>query len=97
MIGDRWDAVSQDAKDLVAQLLVVDPGSRLSAKNILKHEWFSEDGETVTQARKVMGLGLDMSEESDSGRGSMVACKAGKRKSDKSKEGKVFKRGCMAV
>ena len=89
--------MSQDAKDLVAQLLVVDPGPRLSAKDILKHEWFSKDEVTVTQARKVMGLGLDMSEESNSGRGSMVACKAGKRKSDDSKEEKVFKKGCIAV
>ena len=93
----RWDAVSQDAKDLVAQLLVVDPGLRVSAKDILKHEWFSKDEVTVTQARKVMGLGLDMSEESDSGRGSMVACEAGKRKSDNSKKEKVFKKGCIAV
>ena len=40
----------------------------MSAKDILKHEWFSKDEVTVTKARKVMGLGLDMSEESDSGR-----------------------------
>ena len=69
----------------------------MSAKDILKHEWFSKDEVTVTQARKVMGLGLDMSEESDSGRGSMVACEAGKRKSEDLKEEKVLKKGCIAV
>ena len=44
-----------------------------------------------------MGLALDMSEESDSGMGSKVACEADKRKNDDSNEEKVFKRGCMAV
>ena len=73
------------------------PKTDLSAKDILKHEWFSKDEVTVTQARKVMGLGLDMSEESNSGRGIMVISKAGKRKSDDSKEEKVFKKGCISV
>ena len=69
----------------------------MSAKDILKHEWFSKDEVTVTQARKVMGLGLNMSEESDSVRGSMVPCEDCKRKSNDSKEEKVFKKGCIAV
>ena len=63
----------------------------------MKHQWFSKEEVTVTQARKVMGLGLDMSEESDSGRGSMVACKAGKRKSEDLMEEKLLKKGCIAV
>ena len=55
---------------LVSQLLVVDRGLRLSLKDILKHDWFSKDGVTVTQARQVMGLRPDMTEERDSGKGS---------------------------
>ena len=63
----------------MSQLLVVDPGLRLSVKDILKHEWFNKDGVTLTQARQVIGPGPDMTEESDSGSGSMVACKAGEK------------------
>ena len=51
-------------------VLVVHSGLRLSAKDILKHEWFNKDGVTVTQARQVMGLTPDMTEERDSGKGS---------------------------
>ena len=50
-------------------VLVVHSGLRLSAKDILKHEWFNKDGVTVTQARQVMGLRPDMTEERDSGKG----------------------------
>ena len=62
--------MSQDAKNLVSQLLVVDPGLRLSAKDILKHKWFNKDRVTVTQARQVMVLRPDMTEDRDSGKGS---------------------------
>ena len=71
MIGDRWEAASEDAKDLVSHLLMVDPGARMSAQDILKQKWFSEDRITLAQARQVMGLGIVMGEESDSGRGSL--------------------------
>ena len=60
--------MSQDAKNSV---LVVHSGLRLSAKDILKHEWFNKDGVTVTQARQVMGLRPDMTEERDSGKGNI--------------------------
>ena len=36
---------------------MVDPGLRLSVKDILKHKWFNKDGVTVTQARQVIGPG----------------------------------------
>jgi len=35
-----WEGISQQAKDLISSLLVVDPGSRLSAKKALEHDWF---------------------------------------------------------
>ena len=89
MIGGRWEAISEDAKNLVSQLLVVDPKSRLSAENILQHSWFSNDVATVTQARLVMGL--EKGEREDSGKGSSVEGKEagdhGKRKRDESESG----------
>jgi serine/threonine protein kinase len=38
-----WEGVSEEAKDLVRQLLTVDPKKRISARDALKHKWFSED------------------------------------------------------
>ena len=92
MIGDRWEAVSEDAKDLVSQLLMVDPGARMSAQDILKHKWFSEDRITVAQARQVMGLGIAMGEESDNGRGSLKEGESVKRENDELKSGGMSKR-----
>ena len=46
MKGARWDAVTEDAKDLIEKLLLVDATERLSAKDILKHKWFQGDKET---------------------------------------------------
>lgn len=34
-----WDSVSPEAKDLIKKLLVVDPNNRLTAKQVLQHEW----------------------------------------------------------
>merc|ERR1719233_554645 len=88
MTGVRWDAISEDAKNLVSKLLVVDPGSRLSAEKILQHRWFSADMVTVNQARQVMGL--DNSEEGDSGKGRSIGNEngdSGKRKRDDAGKG----------
>jgi calcium/calmodulin-dependent protein kinase I len=34
-----WDEISSSAKDLISKLLVVDPKRRLSADEVLNHEW----------------------------------------------------------
>lgn len=34
-----WDDVSDDAKDLILKLLVVDPTHRLSAAQVQTHKW----------------------------------------------------------
>lgn len=34
-----WDDVSEDAKDLIRNLIVVDPNKRLSAAEALQHRW----------------------------------------------------------
>jgi serine/threonine protein kinase len=38
-----WTDVSESAKDLVRKLLVVDPKKRLTAEEILRHEWMVEE------------------------------------------------------
>lgn len=35
-----WEQVSDDAKDLIKKMLVVDPENRLSAEQALRHPWF---------------------------------------------------------
>ena len=35
-----WDNVSEQAKDLIRHLLVVDPTQRYDAQQVLNHEWF---------------------------------------------------------
>lgn len=36
-----WDNISEPAKDLVKNLLVVDPGKRYTADKILSHPWIA--------------------------------------------------------
>ena len=38
-----WDNISEDAKDLIKKLLVADPVKRLSAEEILKHPWITQN------------------------------------------------------
>ena len=56
MTGARWDALTEDAKDLIEKLLLVDATERLSAKDILKHKWFQGDKEA---GRAGDGLGQE--------------------------------------
>ena len=37
--GDIWNEISDDAKDLIKKLLILDPDERLSAKKALLHPW----------------------------------------------------------
>jgi len=43
MPADDWDAVSNEAKDLVTRLLVLDIGERLAPSELLDHAWIIED------------------------------------------------------
>jgi len=36
-----WDNISEDTKDLIRKLLVLDPQKRLSAAEILQHPWLN--------------------------------------------------------
>ena len=40
-----WDGVSDEAKDLVSKVLVVDPAKRYSAQQCLDHPWITNAGE----------------------------------------------------
>lgn len=42
-----WDLVSDEAKDLIAQLLRVEPGERLTVDQVLAHPWMVEEDRTV--------------------------------------------------
>ncbi|XP_061176559.1 ribosomal protein S6 kinase 2 alpha-like [Saccostrea echinata] len=42
LAGGNWDSVSAAAKDLVQKMLHVDPGSRLSATQVLNHPWVAQ-------------------------------------------------------
>ena len=45
---DYWDHVSEDAKDLIRKLLVVDPKKRYSAVDALEHSWLSTGEERLS-------------------------------------------------
>lgn len=36
-----WDTISESAKDLIRQLLVLDPEQRFSMKELLHHPWIT--------------------------------------------------------
>ena len=53
MRGLCWTKVSHLARDLVSKLLVIDQEKRLSAEQILSHQWFQ--GDTVVVDRVGVG------------------------------------------
>jgi len=42
-LSPYWDPISQEAKDFVARLLVVDPKKRLTCEQALRHKWLLSD------------------------------------------------------
>jgi len=38
----EFDKVSEEAKDLISKLLVLNPATRLNAKQVLEHPWFEK-------------------------------------------------------
>eukprot|EP01088_Endostelium_zonatum_P019681 TRINITY_DN6926_c0_g1_i1.p1 TRINITY_DN6926_c0_g1~~TRINITY_DN6926_c0_g1_i1.p1 ORF type:complete len:243 (-),score=96.20 TRINITY_DN6926_c0_g1_i1:28-756(-) len=49
--GEAWKKVSEEAKDLIGKLMVVNPKERITLEQALKHEWFTKQD----KKRKVMG------------------------------------------
>uniref|UniRef100_A0A6P7G6G0 Ovarian-specific serine/threonine-protein kinase Lok-like n=1 Tax=Diabrotica virgifera virgifera TaxID=50390 RepID=A0A6P7G6G0_DIAVI len=40
---EKWEDISSEAKDLVREMLTVEPEERITVINILKHQWLSKD------------------------------------------------------
>merc|ERR1711963_1086540 len=58
-----WRDVSIEAMDLVKRLLAKDSSRRISAKDALKHQWFTKDPSIVEMAKRLMNGGqVDESE-----------------------------------
>eukprot|EP00298_Acanthocystis_sp_HF-20_P011592 c19464_g2_i1.p1 GENE.c19464_g2_i1~~c19464_g2_i1.p1 ORF type:complete len:323 (+),score=114.45 c19464_g2_i1:14-982(+) len=53
-----WDNISQEAKDLVTQCLIVDPSQRISAAQAMKHTWFGKT-KNVMEDYRVQLKGLN--------------------------------------
>ena len=47
--GDIWNEISNDAKDLVKKLLVIDPDIRLSARKALLHPWLKAPSDRLSR------------------------------------------------
>jgi len=56
MKGSSWDNVSSSAKSLIQRMLTVDPKKRISAKQILKHQWMLED--PIRRATTNLGIAI---------------------------------------
>lgn len=52
MEGEPWTDISEEAKDLISKILVVDPEKRLTVDECLDHHWFTEKYE-LPEYRKV--------------------------------------------
>jgi serine/threonine protein kinase len=52
-----WAVVTEEAKNLVTELLTVNPLARLSATEALRHSWFKLDPEITQRAENLMGEG----------------------------------------
>ncbi|EDO42433.1 predicted protein [Nematostella vectensis] len=48
-LSPYWDPVSDDAKDLISTMLVVDPATRATADQILQHRWARQKRPTVQE------------------------------------------------
>lgn len=48
MPSPYWDSVSEEAKDVVRRLIVVEPSERLTASEALNHPWFQMEEEPRT-------------------------------------------------
>lgn len=60
MDGEEWDDISDDAKDLVRRMLIVDPSQRITTTEILNHPWIKsleemEDEVVVVETPEVKG------------------------------------------
>ncbi|CAF1291905.1 unnamed protein product [Adineta steineri] len=49
-----WSDVSEPAKDLIRQMMCVDPNKRLAMSAVLEHPWLANDQENTNRVEKIM-------------------------------------------
>lgn len=49
-----WSGVSESAKDLIRQMMCIDPNKRLSMTSVLEHPWLATDHENTSQVDKLL-------------------------------------------
>jgi serine/threonine protein kinase len=54
---EDFDGVSEDAKDLIAKMLVTDPDKRISAGEALRHPWLKQENSRLSM-NKLAGTSL---------------------------------------
>lgn len=52
--AEFWSDVSDTAKDLIRQMMCVDPSKRLSMAGVLDHPWLAADLENTDRVQKIM-------------------------------------------
>ena len=49
-----WSDVSDTAKDLIRQMMCVDPNKRLTIAGVLEHPWLANDLDNTSRVEKIM-------------------------------------------
>lgn len=50
---EEWSVITKEAKELISKMLTYDPKKRLSAMEVLKHEWFTKNKEKKESDKKL--------------------------------------------
>ncbi|KRX08510.1 Protein kinase-like domain [Pseudocohnilembus persalinus] len=58
--GYEWDIISEDAKDLISKMLVINPDERVSAEQALKHPWIKNQGIDQVDPKQMKQILLNM-------------------------------------
>jgi len=68
MEGGVWNDISESAKDLVFNMLTLEPKNRISATDALAHRWISESlGSNSVKAKEKIHAALDNFRKFNSG------------------------------
>ncbi|CAG9836647.1 unnamed protein product [Diabrotica balteata] len=60
---EKWEEISSDAKELVKEMLTVEPENRITVTNILKHQWLSKDLNMKIRVNQLYHSHLETAEE----------------------------------
>jgi calcium/calmodulin-dependent protein kinase I len=73
MDGPQWQDVSDDAKDLVRKMLVIDPSKRITAADVLKHSWLMNLNESSINSNGNIDSDADIVAAMESGKPSSTS------------------------